>query len=1064
MAQQQNPIEYLSREIGPRPAGTEEEQQAALYISDVFQDETGFRSEIEDVASSSNAESPRTLCSILTVVVALVAIIFPPFMIPAALIAFLSAIVYAAEAMGRPLFSKMLAHGQSQNVVAKYKPHGEESGSRSRKIVLVAHYDSGKVKPSLVSKFDSVPVPWPLACLCAMIFVPVFLLIRALLFARVAGAGLIILNIITVIAALICALPAAKALLYRRAPLSEGANDNAAGVAVMLDIARSISGGLMNESDYKAYMRHNDSGESDGYAPVVHSADEAYGENLVPTGAEIEYRTERTAAENVSSRFDGRGAGRRDAEENGTAKDRLASAKAAIAAMTGATVSSTTYVKNAEPEVDVSQMVTSGAAGFEDAIKIDDISEGALSAADDSSSQGAAEFSSPRLPAEKVSTDRRDGLNDSLQFGTDYHESATDENVPDWFAAAQRKAKRSPQKPQPAQRSRYAEALDAALSQSSAYFEEANRLVMDEGSERLRARSADIVEVLPPTPGQDSVHEDDDVAVDDGASSQLQVAEADLTEYTAPQQAPAVDFTASESDDPVVGAQSYPDETAAFAPVSMTAEELASIGANDEAVESAAVVEPSEPAETPIEAGVTAPQQPVAPERPRRTIALPGFTGELSALKGSSTDQLVDEPDFQVRVQRAPLSAAEVEARAIAQCSSAAQVNSGIPMQESPSRSGALRALRTKLPSLSGSFERIGDEDVAVSNVSSVGSFVAAGQTSALDPVGDELIGDAESPEDVYIDDADDSGIEDYYTETGAYAGPDYVDMPKSRIRGFFDKFHFGSKKNGDDEITPQEWLDVDEEFDPRQAGKQRGGWESFRDDAAVGVDGSRGDQMYDDAEEGIEHNEQQHSRGNRRWQGGAMSRVRLGRVDMRSSGEEDEAAAEVAVHGAPDDVDAAAEINEVFQFRNPNFNTEVWFVALGSEVDYHDGIRQFIEAHRSELHGAMVVELDALGAGSLSYAEKEGSIKAFSPSARLKRFIQKAAKESGVACGGINMQGQESAASICAANGMQAIHVFGVENGFKALTSADEDVLENIDGQILAENTYFVEELVKGI
>ena len=41
-------IAYLSQEIGARPAGTEEEQQAALYITEQFQKEAGLPASIED--------------------------------------------------------------------------------------------------------------------------------------------------------------------------------------------------------------------------------------------------------------------------------------------------------------------------------------------------------------------------------------------------------------------------------------------------------------------------------------------------------------------------------------------------------------------------------------------------------------------------------------------------------------------------------------------------------------------------------------------------------------------------------------------------------------------------------------------------------------------------------------------------------------------------------------------------------------------------------------------------------------------------------------------------------
>ena len=35
-------VSHLSEEIGPRPGGTEEEQQAALYIADYLQKEAGL--------------------------------------------------------------------------------------------------------------------------------------------------------------------------------------------------------------------------------------------------------------------------------------------------------------------------------------------------------------------------------------------------------------------------------------------------------------------------------------------------------------------------------------------------------------------------------------------------------------------------------------------------------------------------------------------------------------------------------------------------------------------------------------------------------------------------------------------------------------------------------------------------------------------------------------------------------------------------------------------------------------------------------------------------------------
>ena len=77
-------------------------------------------------------------------------------------------------------------------------------------------------------------------------------------------------------------------------------------------------------------------------------------------------------------------------------------------------------------------------------------------------------------------------------------------------------------------------------------------------------------------------------------------------------------------------------------------------------------------------------------------------------------------------------------------------------------------------------------------NVSLTGSFSAVSAIGAK-PVGDELL-EGVAPEDIYVDDADDSVFDTEFTETGAFAGPGYVEMPQSRVGKFFGKFR--RKKN----------------------------------------------------------------------------------------------------------------------------------------------------------------------------------------------------------------------------------------------------------------------------
>ena len=1015
-------IDYLANEIGPRPAGTEEEQQAALFIADTFQTETGFPTEIEDVVSSSNAESPKPICALVTVVVALIAMIFPQFMLPATIIAIISAVIYVLESTGRQVLTKALSKGASQNVVAKYVPSSSDA-LHKRKIILVAHYDTGKVTPPLVAKFESMGIPWSLVCTAAMVFVPVFLLLRALLFGAAEGAAAIVLNIITLVGIVLAVLPVVRAVMLRVASLSDGANDNASGVSALMEVAKNISKGLMNEDQIE-----------DGMARArIHGEQAAVDAGLVPDGAEIQYHV----PENEEI-----------ADENRSPEERLSAAKAAIAALTGEAVSTTTYVKSA------SEAAVNADNGE---IRITEIPNA------DSDSDSVQETF---VSVENNVAEMTDAAPQS-EGESDFNEQ-TDENVPDWFAAAQRKAKRSPQRPKPAQRSRYADALDAALSESAAIFDEANKLVFDESEDRMRARSADIVEVAPPSPAdRDAIATAGGAmspitatisAIPEGAAAEYkpanesvpQVEESASVVSAAPVAEPAADEAETVAAEPI-------GETSAFAPIVMTPEELAALGANNEAVSSA--------------------QAASAPDAGNHDLNLPNISGfEVPSIAEPSV------PDFLVQGQRAPLAepAPNASARALASTIPAV-VGPGmaVPEQTSPSKSGAMRALRTKLPSLSGSIERIGDQEIAVSNVSSVGSFVAAGSTGSIEPVGDELLQDLD-PEDAYIEDADDFDIEDNYTETGAFAGPDYVEMPKSRIRGFFDKFRFGSKKSKREEETPQEWLDVEDDFDPRAVGKERGGWDSFRDENIesrrnrgnapefMGEDDYSAE--YDDyAEDSYDDYSDPYADpygddgwdGNRKWQGGSMSRVRLGRVDMRSSSEGDSQDAAAALD---EDIETPAEVNAVYQFRNPNFETEVWFVALGSEVDRHDGIRAFIDAHHNELHGAVIVDIEAIGAGTLSYARKEGALAGAETTSRMKRYVQKASRESGIPCEPVLMPGIETSASVAAAAGVQSLHILGTDGGIKALTSQGEDVFAHIDSQRLEENTYFVEELVKSI
>jgi hypothetical protein len=237
---------------------------------------------------------------------------------------------------------------------------------------------------------------------------------------------------------------------------------------------------------------------------------------------------------------------------------------------------------------------------------------------------------------------------------------------------------------------------------------------------------------------------------------------------------------------------------------------------------------------------------------------------------------------------------------------------------------------------------------------------------------------------------------------------------------------------------SPQEWLDVEESFDPRRVGKERGGWESFRDDSLGDTTAFDPHSVYEeDADDG-------------RWRGGAYSRDRY-TADVEDEGRRSSARADDA-------------LESIYNFRNPQFNTEIWFVALGSEYRHHDGAKAFLNEHHSELRGAMFIEIDGLGAGELSMIGREGLYKKTTLSSRMKRYAQKAANALGVPLGTAMLDTSDSFTSIAHEHGFQAVHIAGMEGGRIALEGSMKDVLENVDEGLLEENALFVLEMLKQV
>lgn len=1042
MAELNEHVAYLSQEIGPRPAGTEEEQRAALYISEQFSAEAGLTTAMEDFQCNPDSSLPRTLCSGVAVLVTLVATIVGALAVPAIVVSLICAALAAAEVFDKPVLSRLLNRGVSQNVVARYLPAKSPTrASRRRKVIVVANYDSGKVRRDLNGAMPAVlPILYWVE-LAMLVVMPLLLAIRMVLAPD--GSVLVVFNVLLAVAMVVAVLPVASFLLEKFANYNEGANCNAAGVAVLLEVASRVAAAR---------------DLPDAPEPTVHGEAAAVSAGLVPEGAEIVYHTGNTS-EDLGTSME-------------SAAERLAAAKAAVAALSGKPVSATPTEVATEDE--------SPAKGEEN---------------------GAVEVS----PEESLTPSSAAVV---VPVAAPAYAAPVEHQVPEWFKKGQEQAKK-PAKEKPVQRSRYATALERAEEEINAR-EEHERRNLAELSERMRVMRASVQAAsaaagATPTEIMDSVvaeESSEEISVPPSASAvneeaspslapvlpaiEVPAVEADqlpspsnntvsamLSDIPAIASEPASSETGTPASKPVVpavpavpvapqptddpdvtvrdGQRPLTGATVAVPPIDLSTPDDPAAPAGGQRV---VVPSVGEVAETPASAPAAAPRR-------RRAITLPniGISQELPRISMDDCQQAAplseDRPEHDGRVH---------------------DLSAVIPSVTTPEPSSAVSgtreaALLDALPSLG---RTTTTTDPALSgSISLAGTFSSMGATGAAAPIGDELLENA-SENDMYIEDVDDSAYVEQITETGAMAGPGYVEMPKSRFGGIFGKFR---RKKREEASSPQEWLDVEESFDAREVGAARGGWESFReegdiqayDEEYLDADATTAfSPEFDDdfAEDGFDAPRSSHRRG-RHFEGGAFSRDQF---DDESEGEENQTSAadpsSVFGEGLPADFvfEPTPEIEQIEQFHSDRIDMEVWFVALGSELAGNGGMKAFMAAHEAELKGALIVELEALGAGELTLIDKEGTYVPKKASSRMKRLVRKAGQATGLKVPEATMEWRNSASAYALKHGQQALHLAGMDGRKPAFFAEEDDVIENIDNDMLALNSDFVMEVLKHI
>lgn len=1288
MAEIMDDVVHLSQEIGPHPAGTEEEQQAALYLAEEIQKESGFTTVIEDFQCVTNYLIPTFVCFGLALVAVIISIVLPIAVIPCFIAVVIAAVLFGLEVFNKPVLSRFLRTGASQNIVAKYQPTPMGGVARRRKVILVANYDTGKVL-----KEEELPVAGILpilnkASVIALAVAAVVLFFRMTIFATDTGAMSSILVMLLVICAILFVIPLARAGMHMVAPYSQSANNNAAGVSVLLDVARQVGNGLV--SNEEALERAKQEGN------YVHGESAARAAGVVPEGASLEY------------------------DSNLSPQESLAAAKAAIAALTGKPVA------DKVPVTDISSRLVKGGG-------LEPVDEEAVSSVhfevsetpqvaprkqdrfrtmismDEEADANEAAAPSPRSRVEEYEQAENESQvtpqesetvqadESPLQAGESYSDtssferpapmsvventsyaSAPIDRTPAWAKAAQEKARKNkPEESQPhkVSRSRYADTVAAHLMETQ---NERQRELEDRFTQQIDSLSEPVSEnpelasrlaalrseiesteaphisdstqtvldsmgtstepapepavasaVTPEAPAQSAARAQSSVSEqsEQPAARNTEVLEQSVEETDVSALAGADTFDSDEiisNEAEVEQAQNKQQKKRTGRSLSQSvrkstaaphafASRLKSITSRTSGVAS----EPEETLESQVAETQAAQAQSMktdieektasfgsvevtqATEEEKAAVASPGETAAISPIDVSQfmnkeqfdeadlaeedafedrdiygdVDNYVPQPLVQQPINQHALDAEETQKVSSEQIQEAIQEASAhepiieprAEEEDSVQVASPIMGMETMIPQvpsadeveaehhakrqvivlpdvvaphatsgedakqrapmaetnesskagskalLSNMLPRIGDTNSSApveaeqkdtfglnlpsldasaptnTAVSATGSFSTVGGTGSFAPVGDELVADV-APEERYVDDADDSAYDEDYTETGAYAGRGYVDMPKSRAGRLFGRFR--KKKNKQEDVSVNDWVDVDDSYDARSVGKARGDWSSFRQDegtAPTAGSTTKAPAANNDGFVDIDYHDTDFD--NRRgWNGGAFSLSRLKKFQNKADDyvpeEQDVLHDEVmdAVDPVEDDfvevnpsiridgdVTTAEQINRELRklqdFRHPDIDTEVWFVALGAEQYSHSGITAFLDEHADEMKGAVIINLEALGAGTLSVIDQESeTFKTHRPSSRIKRFVRQASERSGVTYHATPLTRRETPATIAMSRGVQAFTVAGMGDGNTALYSAENDIVENLDPEALKEASKFIMAVLKSI
>lgn len=166
----------------------------------------------------------------------------------------------------------------------------------------------------------------------------------------------------------------------------------------------------------------------------------------------------------------------------------------------------------------------------------------------------------------------------------------------------------------------------------------------------------------------------------------------------------------------------------------------------------------------------------------------------------------------------------------------------------------------------------------------------------------------------------------------------------------------------------------------------------------------------------------------------------------------------------AKDARDHTDEVDAVLSMGNDELRChDIWFVAAGASELGAAGMHAFLRDHKRDIRGCFLINLDAVGAGSLSILSREGLDDTRACDRRISRLCKRVAENLHIELDEAPYDYAQTDATEAMRSSVRSLTLMGLDaNSLPAFRGTNEDAAENIDDKQVKQVAQLVSEVIR--